>query len=687
MASVQGDTPGRGDAELIIDVRNGSTEAYGQLYERHVAAAYNLARQLARSTAEADDLVSEAFAKVLDTLRGGRGPDAAFRAYLLTALRHTAYDKTRRDRKVEFSDDISGVADAAAVVVPFTDTAVAGLDRSLAAKAFAKLPERWQAVLWHTEIEGQSPAEVAPILGLTPNGVSALAYRAREGLRQAYLQVHVGAGTEEHCRATIDRLGAWTRDGLSRRETAQVEQHLDNCDRCRVLAAELGEVNGALRLVIAPLVLGGAVTAYLAAAGAGSAKAAAAGLAMAGAAAGAGSGAGGGVGGAASALPRQVVGSAVSAVALGAAIAVGMTADQGQEPPKITAQATTQAPPPKPPPPAPPVPPPPPVPPAQSPAPTPPPSPSPTPAPTPPPPPEPQPARLVPSVAAPQGPLVPGGPPQEMGITVANNGEKPSDPVTVKLNLPPGVTVGKPAPRFAPTQTGSRSVIECASATCTSPGGIAPGDTATFRFKLYASPDAKPGSITGTINAGALPNVNIPTVPVEVKPNDAIDLSARVRYIGRWPARLDVVATNRGSQRGKMNVDIVIPPGFVGIGWPAPCTGQGTTLHCEKTVNPGSQYTVQLWLLSLGADKGTVQLRASLGSASKALSVPVDLPEHKVGVPGLSPDINSVPPVPGGLRVPGAPTPERTPTTAPAPTTTTPPRPTTTTPKPTTTTA
>uniref|UniRef100_UPI001178B127 hypothetical protein n=1 Tax=Allokutzneria sp. NRRL B-24872 TaxID=1137961 RepID=UPI001178B127 len=92
------------------------------------------------------------------------------------------------------------------------------------------------------------------------------------------------------------------------------------------------------------------------------------------------------------------------------------------------------------------------------------------------------------------------------------------------------------------------------------------------------------------------------------------------------------MATNRGSQRGKMAVDVTIPKGFVGIGWPATCTGQGTTLHCEKTVNPGSQYTVQLWLLSLGADKGTVQLRASLGSAAKALSVPVDLPEHKVGV-------------------------------------------------------
>jgi transcriptional regulator len=98
-------------------------------------------------------------------------------------------------------------------------------------------------VLWHTEIAGLSPAAVAPILGLTPNGVSALAYRAREGLRQAYLQVYLAETIKQRCRATTDRLGAWTRDGLSKREKAQVEAHLNECVDCLALAAELAELN------------------------------------------------------------------------------------------------------------------------------------------------------------------------------------------------------------------------------------------------------------------------------------------------------------------------------------------------------------------------------------------------------------------------------------------------------------
>ena len=61
---------------------------------RHVEAARRLARQLV-AAGDADDLVSEAFAKVLVVLQRGDGPDLAFRAYLLTAVRRLHVDKIR----------------------------------------------------------------------------------------------------------------------------------------------------------------------------------------------------------------------------------------------------------------------------------------------------------------------------------------------------------------------------------------------------------------------------------------------------------------------------------------------------------------------------------------------------------------------------------------------------------------
>ncbi|SEF38106.1 Putative zinc-finger [Amycolatopsis pretoriensis] len=76
---------------------------------------------------------------------------------------------------------------------------------------------------------------------LSPNAVSALAYRAREGLRQAYLQAHVAedARCPDACRLSVERLGGWTRGALNTRETIQVDGHLANCHRCRAVATEL----------------------------------------------------------------------------------------------------------------------------------------------------------------------------------------------------------------------------------------------------------------------------------------------------------------------------------------------------------------------------------------------------------------------------------------------------------------
>ncbi|MFV2198162.1 sigma-70 family RNA polymerase sigma factor [Nocardiopsis sp. LOL_012] len=245
-------------------MRDGDTDAYGVLYERHAGAARGLARQLLRGEAEAEDAVAEAFARVLGVIRKGRGPTDCFRPYLLTAVRNAAYDRSRRDRRQIATDDLEALAPGE----PFRDPAVEGLERALIARAFRSLPERWQTVLWHTEIEGAKPSEAAPVLGMRANGVAALAYRAREGLRQAYLQMHLAEDVPEACRPTLGNLGAYVRGGLGRRDTGRVDDHLDLCADCRAIHMELMDVNVALRGTVLPLVAGLGATGYLATGGA-----------------------------------------------------------------------------------------------------------------------------------------------------------------------------------------------------------------------------------------------------------------------------------------------------------------------------------------------------------------------------------------------------------------------------------
>ena len=261
------------DAKLLNMVRAGDTTAFGILYERHEQAARRLARSLVGSPAEVDDAVAETFARVLAVTKRGGGPTDAFRPYVLTALRRVCFDQIR-SRRTQVPTDDQHLPDPGQ---PFIDPAVAGLESSLIVRAFLSLPERWRAVLWHTEIEGASPAEVAPLLGLTRNGVAALKSRAREGLRQSYLQMHVATVARPECKPIAERLGAFVRDALSRREYSVVAEHLTGCAECSAVRAELADVNVGLRGVVAPIFLGGAAASYLGGAGHETAAAAAAG--------------------------------------------------------------------------------------------------------------------------------------------------------------------------------------------------------------------------------------------------------------------------------------------------------------------------------------------------------------------------------------------------------------------------
>src|SRR5450830_1749347 len=297
-------SPTSSDAELIAAVRGGDSVAFGQLYERHSAAARAVARQYSNSPADAEDVVSDAFAKVFTILQGGGGPDVAFRAYLFTVVRRVAIASLGAGRRVQPTDDLAQYEGSIGSEAGVDEPAMAGFERGVVAKAYDSLPERWQAVLWYTEVEGLQPAQIGPILGLTANGVAELAYRAREGLRQAYLQNHLTTVKDESCRAVSDKLGAYVRGGLAKREQALVDQHLDECPKCRGLVLELADVNHGMRVVIAPLVLGLAGLAALqqglpfasAAAGAGAAGAAGGGSAGAGAGVGSGVGVSSGVG-------------------------------------------------------------------------------------------------------------------------------------------------------------------------------------------------------------------------------------------------------------------------------------------------------------------------------------------------------------------------------------------------------
>ncbi|UGQ10706.1 sigma-70 family RNA polymerase sigma factor [Yinghuangia sp. ASG 101] len=422
---------GPSDAYLADRVREGDDAAYEVLYQRHVDAVRRLARLCTRTRENADDLVAETFTRTLRALRSGHGPREACRPYLLTTTRHVAGDWTRNERRVLLTDDVASYEPRPGGEPD--DPAVAADDRRMAAQAFKELPERWQAVLWYTEVEREPRERVAPRLGVSPNALSKLKERARDGLRDAYLKVYVENGLAEECRPYAEHYGAYVRQRLGVRAEENVRTHLDGCDRCRAACLELAGVSTHMR-VVAEGLLGAVALTYIGAASATTAVGVLAGGATGAAGSGAGSSGsgssgGGGAQGAAGKSRTAVRASAVAGV-LVVALAALAWAFMAQQPQKDGEPAPPPAAAPAPAPPPPPAPePPPPPPPA---------APPPPPAPTPPPPPPPKPAPPTPTPPKP---------------TPTPPKPSPSPPATTKPRTPPPTTRAPrpPKPSTRPT--------------------------------------------------------------------------------------------------------------------------------------------------------------------------------------------------------------------------------------------
>jgi predicted phage tail protein len=182
------------------------------------------------------------------------------------------------------------------------------------------------------------PHEVAPILGMTANGVAALSYRAREGLRKAWLQAHINDDSASgECRWTISRIGEHARRSLGSRDSERIATHLATCAKCSIISEEVDEVGSRLAMVMIPLILGGVVGgAFLASFGTATGVAVAATIPAVPAGIGAGTAVASGAGllGTATA-PVAFIGTLAIAVAIGGAVVVLA--------PTVTAPQTSQA--------------------------------------------------------------------------------------------------------------------------------------------------------------------------------------------------------------------------------------------------------------------------------------------------------------------------------------------------------
>ena len=156
---------------------------FDQVVLPHLDAAYNLARWLTRSDADAEDVVQEACVRALRFFGAYRGDNA--RGWLLAIVRNSCYDFLRRHRPQELTDAFD---EEIHTVVEGTQTPEALLlrraDRAMVRQALETLPLAWREVIILRELEGLSYKQIADVAGIKIGTVMSRLARARARLQQ-----------------------------------------------------------------------------------------------------------------------------------------------------------------------------------------------------------------------------------------------------------------------------------------------------------------------------------------------------------------------------------------------------------------------------------------------------------------------------------------------------------------------
>ena len=169
-------------AELLSETE------FQDLYRAHGRPLWAYLYRLTGRAADADDLVQEAYCRLLATPIATR-EDAELRAYLFRIATNAATDLWRRGgrgaRRMEpVTSETASVGDHAQAVALKQDMA----------RTFRELKPQERVLLWLAHVEGNAHADIARTLGLKAASVPVLLHRARRKLADLVRKKGFGPG-------------------------------------------------------------------------------------------------------------------------------------------------------------------------------------------------------------------------------------------------------------------------------------------------------------------------------------------------------------------------------------------------------------------------------------------------------------------------------------------------------------
>ena len=175
-------------ARVVIALQAGEPTAFDELYERYLSRVYRYLRIALGDEYEAEDAAHEVFIKLLDALPTYEFRAVPFRIWLFRIVRNHTINHLRKHRRVSVMapDQVNlRLEDGGRPAGP---EAVVALDDNELLRLITCLPIVQRQVIVLRYVMDFDVAEVAKILGRSPNAVSMLQQRAFAILRTRLIE-------------------------------------------------------------------------------------------------------------------------------------------------------------------------------------------------------------------------------------------------------------------------------------------------------------------------------------------------------------------------------------------------------------------------------------------------------------------------------------------------------------------
>lgn len=236
------------DASLLAAARAGDPRALQALFERHQPRIYRFGMKMCRDPEDAKEILQDTLLAAARGIHDFRG-DSSISTWLFAVARSFCLKRRRKTkdapedlRSLDAEDAPEGAAIADPSKTPEEALAQRQIERALETAIDALEPAQREVLLLR-DVEGLSAPEVAEVLGITVQAVKSRLHRARLAVR-ARVAPLLGlpanapatpplAPSATSCPDVLLLFSQHLEDEISPDVCAEMERHLQGCERCR----------------------------------------------------------------------------------------------------------------------------------------------------------------------------------------------------------------------------------------------------------------------------------------------------------------------------------------------------------------------------------------------------------------------------------------------------------------------